>query len=130
MVRGPTLFRRGVLHHAELMKGDPVIVTREPNNPKDSNAIVVSDMEEHPVGYVHREAAMVVAPWMDKGWLYTAKVIQAAERRFNHPRKLVMPDTLLIRLTPILPAKKATDISTFTSLLNGSDATTKELEKT
>ena len=107
IVRGPKLFRLGVLRMSEFLVGDPVGLFREPDNPKDSNAIQVLDMAEQPFGYIAREKAAILAPWMDRGWFYTAKVIQVPKVRHLNGRIGIERDGLIVRCTPIEPAKKA-----------------------
>ena len=76
-------------------------------------------MEEQPFGYIQREKAAILAPWMDKGIAYTAKVIRAPKIRRDVPGMLgVEAEAFIVRCTPILPLEKKTDISAFTSLLN------------
>lgn len=118
-IRGPTLFPGAVRAHGECLVGDPIIVLQEPDNPVHSNAILATTIEDVPIGYVARENADIVAPWMDRGWMYIAKVIQAAKTKPGRGRvyRWVLPETLIVRLTPIPPAAKKTDISAFTDLL-------------
>lgn len=112
---------------SEFLVGDPVGLFREPDNPKDSNAIQTLNMEEQPFGYIQREKAAILAPWMDNGIAYTAKVIRAPKIRRDVPGMLgVEAEAFIVRCTPILPLEKKTDISAFTSLLNTKH---KELEK-
>lgn len=117
-IRGPTLFPQGVRTHANCLVGDPIIVTREPDNPKHGNAILATTVDNDPIGYVARENADIIAPWMDRGWLYTAKVVKAAKIIVGRAGgRWVKPETLIVRLTPIPPAQRSTDISVFTDLL-------------
>lgn len=112
-IRGPTLFPNGVRAHGLCLVGDPIIVTREPDNPKDRNAIIATNVDDHPIGYIARENAAIVAPWMDRGWMYTAKVVRAAKIIPGRGRVLhrVKPETLIVQLTPIAPLQKTTDVS-------------------
>lgn len=122
IVRGPTLFRRGVTIMSELLVGDPVGLFREPDNPADSNAVRVTDSAERPFGYIQREKASELALWMDRGWFYTAKVIRAPHVLRKLGRIGVQRDGCIVRCTPIPPATRKTDISTFMDMLK-----TKEL---
>jgi len=105
-VRGPKLFGLAGFHaHANLMVGDPVILAREPNNPKDSNAVAVSNIEDTPLGYVQREKAGELAGWMDRGWIFTAKVIQAAIMKRHTNAIGIKMDSLIIRCIPLKQLK-------------------------
>lgn len=106
-VRGPTLFPQGVAHHANLLVGDPVMLIREPDNPKDSNAVACLDKDENGFGYIQRDKAATLALWMDKGWLYLGKIIVPAKITHDGNKKFVHPDTLVVRCTPVMPMKKA-----------------------
>jgi len=106
-VRGPTLFRRGVIYHGEMLYGDPVLLVREPNNPKDSNAVLVTDQDDRPIGYIQRDKAAVLAVWMDKGWVYTGRVIVPAKITQQGNKRFVHPDTLVVRCTPIAPLNQS-----------------------
>ena len=126
IVRGPKLFRRGVHRMSEFLVGDPVGLFREPDNPVDSNAIQTLTMNEQPFGYIQREKAAILAPWMDKGWVHTAVVIRAPAVIRERGLIGVQRDGFIVRCIPIQPAQKSTDISVFTDMLN---TKSKELEK-
>lgn len=102
-IRGPTLFPNGVRAHGLCLVGDPLIVTREPDNPAHSNAIRAETLDGEPIGYVARENADIVAPWMDRGWVYTARVIRAAEIVYRGRLRFIKTESLIVRLTPIPP---------------------------
>ena len=108
---------------SELLVGDPVGLFREPDNPADSNAVRVTDSAERPFGYIQREKAGELALWMDRGWFYTAKVIQAPQVLRKRGMIGVKTDDCIVRCTPIPPAQKSTDISIFKEFLKS-----KELE--
>jgi hypothetical protein len=81
-------------------KGAPVICQRQPDNPYDSNAIMVLNEDEIWFGYIGREYAAEIAPWMDQGWFFTA---QKMDRVKCHT---------IIRLDPILPLKATAEETT------------------
>jgi hypothetical protein len=65
---------RGALRSAErreacerLAEGDDVTLDREPDNPRDPNAILVISDDDCELGYVPREDAAVMAPLIDAG---------------------------------------------------------------
>lgn len=63
-----------------LTPSSPLGLEREPFNPHDPNAIKVlytslSGEVEH-IGYIQRDIASFVAPWMDDGVEYSAKFIE------------------------------------------------------
>lgn len=60
----------------QIKDGSGLILVREPNNPKDANAILFLDLFGRPVGYVQRKVAAIVARWMDEGYLVSAKCIR------------------------------------------------------
>ena len=65
----------------ELTLGAALIPVRERSNPHDSNAIRLLSITGTPVGYVERDIAARVAPWMDEGLTVFAKVIREANMR-------------------------------------------------
>jgi hypothetical protein len=42
-----------------------VVLVREPENPKDSNAIRVDDLSQTKIGYILKKEAAILAPWLD-----------------------------------------------------------------
>jgi hypothetical protein len=74
-MKGPNLFGpRAKKLFRETQPGQPLILLREPENPVDTNAIICCDMHGVSIGYVARTAAALVAPEMDKGLRWRAKV--------------------------------------------------------
>lgn len=62
----------------------PVILVREPQNPHDANAVRCLNIIGQALGYLRRDAAAVVARWMDEKWLVQARCIRSVtpiERR-------------------------------------------------
>ena len=47
------------------MPGDVVYLIREPGNPYDANAIAVHNAQGHRIGFVPRQQAAVMAPYID-----------------------------------------------------------------
>ena len=59
----------------DVYEGVELFLDREPDNPSDSNAIaVVTSVFEDKVGYLSREVAEEIAPFMDRGQLVTCQV--------------------------------------------------------
>lgn len=56
----------------EAPDGTGFLLEREKTNPYDSNAIIVRDQDNRHMGHIGREYAAEIAPWMDKGWMFTA----------------------------------------------------------
>ena len=54
--------------------GQPLVLAREPSNPVDTNAVICCDIDGISFGYVARTAAAVIAPDMDRGLRWRAKV--------------------------------------------------------
>jgi len=79
-----------------LSDASPLQLEREPENEYDPNAIKVlytslSGMSEH-IGYVEREIASFVAPWMDEGHEYSAKFLHfITSRNTNYPFLKLIP---------------------------------------
>lgn len=71
-----------------LCPGMPLILIREPNNKADKNAIKVASLYGIPCGYVAREIAAKVAPEIDQGFRWMAKV-------YSERRKKEVPIALL-----------------------------------
>lgn len=86
-----------------LTEGQAMIVSREPTNPYHYNAIEVFTPDDVKFGYVDRRSADIVAPWMDKGWLYTCKVIEGPSRTYFPGGFMVDPRSVFLRLTPLKP---------------------------
>jgi len=55
-----------------LVPGESIMVEREPTNPYDSNAIKVLNLDGVWFGYIGREYAAKIAPWMDRGVFFNA----------------------------------------------------------
>lgn len=74
---------RGVSHRPieakavvkDLEEGDALLIEREDDNKFDANAIkVIHDPSGEFIGYVAKEIASDLAPWMDKGWHFTCNM--------------------------------------------------------
>lgn len=64
---------------------------REPHNPYDENAIKILYQGDH-IGYVERESAIYLAPWIDEGHEYKITVTDLAQRKNNlHPIIMAKP---------------------------------------
>lgn len=63
---------------SSLVPGTGLIAYRERDNPVDQNAIAVVAITNLRIGYLHQEHAKLVAPWMDKGWIFHTSVIAVA----------------------------------------------------
>lgn len=59
----------------ELKVGDPLTLTREPDNPYDTKAIRV-DWQGHKLGYVPRKENDAVARFMDNGQKLEARIVR------------------------------------------------------
>jgi hypothetical protein len=74
-IRGAGLFgRAGRRANASLRPAQPLLLQRETDNRADPNAIIVMTLLGEPAGYVAREDAAVVAPQLDRGILWLARV--------------------------------------------------------
>lgn len=56
-----------------LEPGTPLRLEREPTNPYDPNAIKVNDVDGVHLGYVPKNVAVHLAPWMDSGWDFACR---------------------------------------------------------
>lgn len=70
LVCGPDAYRC----YCALTVGQPLILAREPQNPADRRAIRCHTMTYQPCGYLAREDAAFLAPRMDAGEVFLAKV--------------------------------------------------------
>ena len=60
---------------ALLTKGERIYLFREPDNPFDSQAVKVVRWDHQQFGYLCRELAKILSPWMDRnGRFYKATV--------------------------------------------------------
>lgn len=74
-IRGPGLISEAArLEYRALSVGQPLLLTREPTNPVDGNAIIIKTVIGQPCGYLAREHAKIIAPELDRGVLWLAKV--------------------------------------------------------
>lgn len=69
------------LEYRALAAGMPLILTREPMNPKDPNAIIAKNVTGQACGYIAKEDAAVIAPEMDAGILWLGKVTAGPRAR-------------------------------------------------
>lgn len=70
-VRGINKLGPMALMYARILtKGDGLTTEREPTNPHDARAIRVFHGMQH-IGYIGREFAFEIAPWMDRGIVFT-----------------------------------------------------------
>src|SRR5215469_7870560 len=108
-IRGAGLFgRQGIERSRRLEPGERLILSREPANPADRNAIVLSNMLTcQPVGYVAREVAADVAPSMDQGDLWMAGVLNPSRVIHRAGRlRITLPVALLWRETRKITEKE------------------------
>jgi hypothetical protein len=61
--------------YCHLSDNQPLLLEREPTNPKDSNAVLVSDIMGAPCGYIAREHAAEISAKLASGEILMAKTI-------------------------------------------------------
>lgn len=85
LVVGPGLIsERAIATWHGLTVNQPLLLVREPTNPVDPCAVVLTDLLGQPVGYVQRRVAAEVAPVIDGGTIVLGRVTR--ERlRVRHP---------------------------------------------
>ena len=76
-----------------LTPGQPLLLSREPDNPIDTNAIRAATLFGEPVGYVAREDAKIIAPQMDNGVLWLGKVTASPIHFVQNCRALLWSET-------------------------------------
>jgi HIRAN domain len=59
---------RWYYRHAEACAGDEVFFVREPNNPKDRNAIAIRNLAGERIGYLSSQLAAEYAAMIDQGF--------------------------------------------------------------
>ena len=59
---------------AKLRKGEPIYLVRQPDNPHDSNAIILYRANGQDIGFLPRERAAEMAPRLNNGSPVTATV--------------------------------------------------------
>lgn len=94
----PTAMRR----YRSVLSGEGLLLTREPTNPVDPNAIIVAT-ETGDIGYLERAAAAQIAPWIDKGWVYTCTCVVQAQSIRKGRTILIRRDSLGVRCVPVAP---------------------------
>lgn len=63
----------------KLMKDSMLYLTREPNNPYDSNAILISTVEGYVIGYVPKDSNLILKNLMDKGKYLYGKIKEISD---------------------------------------------------
>ena len=106
-VAGTSRRQKWVWH---LEKDTPVYLEREPENPYDPNAIAVyAEIPYHgdkQIGYVPREIAADIAPYIDEGYIPTARIIALFGGEPGKPtRSLALSITLKKTQPTTLPSK-------------------------
>jgi hypothetical protein len=78
-IKGPGLFGQGSrLEYRLLVRGQPIVLQREPSNEHDPNAVVAMTVMLQRCGYIARQQAAIIAPDLDAGVLWLCKVTRAA----------------------------------------------------
>lgn len=76
-IRGAGLLGQNAsMEYRALVANQPLILTREPWNPWDANAIIAKTMLLQPCGYIAKEHAAVISPEMERGILWLCRVIE------------------------------------------------------
>src|SRR3990167_5914135 len=63
---------------------DVLILSKQPDNKYDKNAIAILDLEGNQLGFIKRELASELAPAMDRGTKYKAKVSAITGKEHNN----------------------------------------------
>jgi len=78
-IKGPGLIGpMARIEYRALEPGQLLILTREPGNAADSNAVIAKTLLLQPCGYVARGQAKIIAPEMDAGKVWLCKVTKAS----------------------------------------------------
>lgn len=108
-IRGSQLISvDAITAYATLKEGDGIMTQREPDNPVDPNAILLEVACDrcpgHVCGYVDRDSAAVLAPWIDKGWLYTGVIVREPHiTRLLFITEVWPTPEAEVKLTPVQP---------------------------
>lgn len=101
---------RGVSHRPieakaivkDLEEGDSLLIERDPHNEFDANAIKVThEPSGEFIGFVAKEVAVDLAPWMDKGWHFTC-----------HVNGRISSSIVLLMIYPVFPQEESADEET------------------
>lgn len=85
-LRGPGLISLvAKQEYKALTVGQPLVLTREPMNHVDPNAVIAKTAMLQPVAYVAKEHAAMIAPHMDRGRTWIA-VVTAKANAFLKPQ--------------------------------------------
>lgn len=91
-VRGPGLFGpMARVEYRALESGQQLFLERERDNRADENAVIVLTTLRQPCGYVAKEHAKIIAPEMDSGIAWRAKVLSRGHA-MRCPQILLMKD--------------------------------------
>jgi hypothetical protein len=92
-IRGAGLISpMALVEYRALSPGQPLVLVRERDNPVDANAIIASTALLQPCGYIAKEAAKFVAPELDAGIVWLAKVT-ATGRAFRYPQVVLWKES-------------------------------------
>lgn len=104
---------RGAYHRAgKLTPGEGVVISRNPDNSHDFNAVQVHSPEGRMLGHLDGLSAAQIAPFMDAGIIYVATVVEPFKTKRHNGMIGYKRGSCLIRCTPLPPlrGKKITSI--------------------
>ena len=80
---------------------DHCLIERDPHNQYDRNAVKVYDEGgEYMLGFIRKEVAADLAPWMDRGWMFTCTVVDIPKQNIVN-----------LRIEPVLPSQQKEEVS-------------------
>ncbi len=78
--------------HAEAIAGDDVFFVREPDNPKDRNAIAIHNLAGERIGYLSSELAADYAAMIDLGYSrLKGSLLHCCDPDFDHAEEVRNP---------------------------------------
>ncbi len=85
---------------AKCRRGEPIFLVRQPDNPYDSNAVILYRQDGTDIGYLPKEKAVEIAPRLDQGSPVTAvyssteTIYSKSGERLLAPRLMLTPHKL------------------------------------
>lgn len=89
----------------QLLAGEGVVISRNPGNSHDFNAVQVHSADDVMLGHLDAGSSAQLAPFMDAGIVYLATVMEPLSKKVRNGVTMYKVGSCLIRCTPLPPLK-------------------------